>query len=99
MLGRRLPRDFQFWLEGSHHRAGETVDDALSGKRNQLHRSLLPRLESHRRSSGDVETKASRRRAIEGERTVGFGEVIMRADLNRPIARVGDGQSDRGSAG
>src|SRR5205814_8464846 len=69
------------------------------GKRDQLDRSLLPRLESHRGSRGDVETKSSRRGTIERQRSVGFREVIMRADLDRPVAGVCNRQADRGPAG
>ena len=95
--GRR--RGLRFALQWSHHRAGETEDDARSGKRDQLDCSLLPRLESHRGSRGDVETKASRRGTIERQRSVGFREVIMRAHLDRPVAGVCDRQPNGRPAG
>ena len=57
----------------------EPVDDTRSRERDELDRALLPRLEAHRRPGRDVEAKSARRRAIERERRVGLGEVIVRA--------------------
>ena len=43
--------------------------------------------------AGDVEPEAARRGAIERERRVGLGEVVVRADLDRTIAGVGDARA------
>jgi hypothetical protein len=37
--------------------------------------------------------------AVEGERGVGLGEMVVAADLDRPVAGVGDGQGDARQAG
>jgi hypothetical protein len=50
----------------------------------------LPRLEAHRGARGDVEPEAVGLRALEGERVVGLEEVVVRADLDRAVAGIGD---------
>src|SRR5690606_5950758 len=60
----------------------------------QRHRPRLARLEALRGTRRDVEAKAPRGMAVEGERIVGFLEVVMRADLDRPVAGVGDHERD-----
>jgi hypothetical protein len=51
----------------------------------------LARLEAHRRAGGDVARRQQpRRRAVEGQGRVGLEEVVVRADLDRPVAGVGD---------
>ena len=52
----------------------------------------LARLEAHRGAGRNVEPHAVGGAAIEHERAVGLDEVIVAADLNRPIAAVGHGQ-------
>ena len=85
-------------VERPHHLAGEAVDDALARQRDQLDRARLARLEAHRGAGRDVEPEAARRGAIEGQRRVGLEEVVVRADLDRPVAGVGDRQRDRRAA-
>ena len=41
------------------------------------------------------EPEAARRRAIEAQRRVGLEEVVVRADLDRPVAGVRDLHRDR----
>jgi hypothetical protein len=76
------------------------VHDPLAGERDQLDAALLARLEAHGGARGDVQAHAARRGAVEAERRVGLGEVIVRADLDRPVAGVldddGDGRAARG---
>ena len=67
--------------------------------RDQLDFALLAGLEAHGGARGDVEPKASRRRAIEAQRAVGLEEVVVRADLDRPVAGVGDLHLERRAAG
>ena len=44
--------------------------------------------------SASTVARAARRGTIEHQRVIGFGKVIVRADLNRAIAAVGNGQRD-----
>src|SRR5271169_10124 len=76
----------------------EADDAALSGISDQPHLAALARLEARRRPGRDIEPVAARQFAIEGECGVRFVEMIMRADLDRPIAGIGDGQGHRRSA-
>lgn len=70
--------------------------------------AALAGLEPHRGPGGDGEPPAVRALAVEAQRGVGLDEVKVRADLHRPIARVGHGdrhvlpprvQLDRGGVG
>src|SRR4029077_7902693 len=61
-------------------------------ERNQRDLARLPRLEPHRRPGRDVEPHAARLLAIELQRRIGLEEMIVRADLDRPVAGVGDGE-------
>jgi hypothetical protein len=79
--------------------AVEAIDPALAGERHQLHAARLAGLEAHRGAGGDVEPKAARRRPVESERRIGLGKVIVRADLDRPVAGVGDDQPEGFAAG
>ena len=49
-------------------------------------------LESHGSAGRDVEAVTARRGAVECERRVGFGEVVVRSDLHGPVAAVLDVQ-------
>ena len=85
-------------VERAHHGAREAVHDAIAGERDELDHPLLTGLEADRRTGGDVQPEAPRRGAIERESAVRFGEVIVRAHLDRPVARVGDFERDRRAA-
>ena len=64
-------------------------DDALvSRDLHQRHRLRVARLESDRRASGDVEPHAVRLLAVEDEGGVCLDEVVVRANLDRSVARV-----------
>jgi hypothetical protein len=54
----------------------------------------LPGLEAHCRARGDVEPIAVGFLALELERVVRFEEVIVRADLNGSVSRIGDRKRD-----
>src|SRR5690606_23118656 len=71
---------------------------ALARQRPELAGAPRPGLEAHRGAGGDVEAKAARRRAVEFERGVGLGEVVVRADLDRAVAGVAHHQRARGAA-
>src|SRR4029077_20971526 len=68
-------------------------------ERNQRDLARLPRLEPHRRPGRDVEPHAARLLAIELQRRIGLEEMIVRADLDRPVAGVGDGERHGLAAG
>src|SRR3546814_16598676 len=77
----------------------EATDTARTAVGHGRHVARLPRLETHGRAGGNVEPKPARLRAIEVERAVRFGAVIVRADLNRSVAPIGDRPGERRAAG
>src|SRR6266446_9836689 len=79
--------------------AVEADDTALAGIGDKPHLAALSGLEPGRSPSRDIEPAAARLFAIKGERRVGLGKMIMRADLYRAIAGIGDGQGHRRAAG
>src|ERR1700733_3162928 len=81
-------------LELSHNILAETVDRTLSGQRDEGNLARLPRLEADRRARGAIEPHATRSLAVEFQRRIGIKEMIMRADLDRTIARIGNGQCE-----
>ena len=68
---------------------------SLASELDQRYGTLLSRLEAHSGARGDVETIAARSLTVERERAVGLVEMVVRADLNRPIAGVGHFQRER----
>src|ERR1700677_1398252 len=82
-----------------HHVAAKAVDDALSRERDEMHLAGLTGLEPHGGAGGDVEPHATRASAIEFQRRIGLKEMIMRADLDRAVAGIGDRERDRLAAG
>src|SRR6516165_1143039 len=82
-------------LELSHHVLPEPVDRALAGERNKRDLARLPRFEAHRGAGGDIEPHAARFLAVEFQRRIGLEEMIVRADLDRPIPVFGDRQRHR----
>src|ERR1700731_1213503 len=82
-----------------HHVLPESVDHPLARERDQGDLARLAGLEAHRRAGGDVEPHAPRPLAIELQRRIGLEEMIMRADLDRPVAGIGDRDHDRLAAG
>src|SRR5207237_10098531 len=79
--------------------ATQDIDDALAGERHELHVAPLPRLETHRGACRDVEPHAAGASAVELQRRIGLEEMIVRADLDRPIARIGNRQRHRLATG
>src|SRR5271165_4084555 len=76
----------------SHDRLAKAVDHPFAAKRDQHHLAALAGLETHGCASCDVEAHAACLLALEFQRRIGFEEMIVRADLNRPIAGIGDRQ-------
>ena len=83
-IGHRLQRT----VDG----AGKADDAARPGIGDKPHLARLPRLEAGRGSGRDVEAEAPRLFAIELQRTIGLVEMVVRADLDRPVAGIGDDQ-------
>jgi hypothetical protein len=77
----------------------ETVDLPLATEWHEPHLAALSGLEADRRAGGDVEAHAAGGFTIEIKRFVGFMEVIVRADLDRTVAAIGDHQRDGRRAG
>ncbi len=74
--------------------AVEADDAAGPGIGDQPHLAALPRLEPRRGPGRDVEPEAARLVAIELQRRVGLEEMVVRADLDRPVAGIGDDERD-----
>src|SRR6476660_2771431 len=69
-------------------------DDVAPGQLDQGDLAGYARLEPDRGAGRDVEPEAAGRRPVEGQRRVGLGEVVVRADLDGPVAGVLHGQRD-----
>src|SRR5690606_4724069 len=78
----------------SHHLMPKAIDPAPAGKLDQFHRATLPGLETHRGTGGDVQAVAIGDAAIELERRIGLEEVVVRSDLDRPVAGIGHLDAD-----
>ena len=79
---------------GAHDVLAEAVDRALAAIGHEAHLAALARLEAHGGAGRDVEAHAARLRARSNEqRRIGLEEMVVAADLDRPVAGVGD---DRG---
>ena len=78
-----------------HHLLAEADGLALAGERDEAHLAALAGLEADRRAGGNVEPEAARLGAVEFQRRIGLEEMIVRADLDRPVAGIGDFERDR----
>ena len=65
---------------------------------HEPHLARLAGLEAHGGAGGDVEPHALGALAVEVQRRVGLEEMIVAADLDRPVAGVGDLEGDRVAA-
>ena len=72
-----------------HHLLAEAVDFAFACDGDEAHGSALAGLEANGGASRDVQPVAFRLRSLELERRIGLEEMIVRADLDRPIAGIG----------
>src|SRR5689334_1285498 len=75
------------------------MHDAIPGIGRELHDPRLTGLEAHGRSGCDIQAEAACLFPVEAERVVRLKEMIMRADLDRPISGVGDLEGDGRAAG
>src|SRR3954468_19459263 len=83
----------------SHDLTAKAVDDALAGERHDLDIARLSRLEPHGGAGRDIEPHAASLLAVELQRRIGLEEMIVRADLDRTVACVGNRQRRRLAAG
>ena len=86
-------------IQIAHDGLAEAEHPAEARERHQADLARLARLEAHGRAGGNVEAAAARLGAVELQGRVGFSEMVVRADLDRPVAGVGDRQRDGGAAG
>src|SRR6185369_7430597 len=82
----------------SFHESAETEHLAITREVDQLDRAPLARLEAHRGARRDVQAHATRRIAVELQGAIGFGEVIVRAHLDRPLGGVAHDQREGAAA-
>ena len=82
----RLPRDLHLSFPITLPVKPSTL---VSDQRDQFCRPRLPRLEARRRA-GDVQPAAVGLLAVKLQRRIGLEEVVVRTDLNGPIACVRD---------
>src|SRR5437868_14031819 len=83
----------------THYLLAEAIDLALAGERHEGNLARLAGLEAHGGAGGDVGAVPTCRRAVELQGAVGLGEVIVGADLDRPVAGIGHGDRDGRAAG
>src|ERR1051326_7116882 len=74
--------------QGAHPPLSEAINVPVPSEGGQRHLPRLSRLEAHRGAGRNVEPHAARLRAVELERRLGLEEMIVRADLDRPVARI-----------
>src|SRR5205807_1716386 len=79
--------------------AAMTIDRAGTAKGHQAHLTLLARLKTHSRASGNVQAHAIGSRALKNEGAVDLKKMIMAADLHRAISAVAHKQSGCGASG
>lgn len=82
---------------GAHDARGEAVaalDDAVAGDLDEGDGLGVAGLEAHRGAGGDVEAEAVGGDAVERELRVGLDEVVVRADLDGPVALARDPEPD-----
>ena len=77
-------------IERPHDLLAKAIDLARPGERNQIDGASLSRLEAHGSAGSDVEPEPEGRGAVERQRRIGLGEVVVRPDLDRAVAGVGD---------
>jgi len=75
------------------------VDDAFAADSDEVHVPFGARFEPYSGPGRDIEPHPVGGLAVEGKSRVRFEEVIMGADLDRPVAGVFDGHSHGFSVG
>src|SRR6266540_7438885 len=72
------------------YKAAHTSRTLVASQRNQGHGLLVSRLEAHGGAGWDVEPHTQCQHAVEAKGAVDLEEVGVRANLDGPVARVGD---------
>src|SRR5581483_286376 len=96
---RRRGRSSLASVEISHYALLEAEHPPAARKRHEAHLARLAGLEAHRGAGGNVEPASAGDVAVELQGLVGLGEVVVGADLDRPVAGVGDRQRHGLAAG
>src|SRR5262245_4470273 len=78
----------------SHDRLVEAINQARASIGYQQNFTGLARFEAHRRSRRNVQAIPKSSLSIKGESRVGLSEMIMTADLDRPVASVRNAKRD-----
>ena len=66
----------------------EAEDGAVTGEGHQLDLAFLAGFKAYRRARRDIQAIAGGLLTVELQRRVNLGEMVVRTDLNRPIAVV-----------
>ena len=83
------------FIQRTVHFVVQAKDFPRAGERHQFNFLRVARLEPDGGARRNVETKASRRGAVEGESSVDLEEMKMTADLDRTVAGVRNPQCSR----
>src|SRR6516165_3404076 len=74
----------------THDRLLKTVNESCALVGDHADLTTLAGLEPHRGSRGDVQAASAGSLSVKAQSDVGFCEVIMAPDLDRPVARIDD---------
>ncbi len=81
-------------VAGALGQAVESIDGFRAGDFGELHALGVAGLEAHGGARGNIQAHAEGLRAVEAQLAVGLEEMEMRADLDGPVAGVGDVEFD-----
>src|SRR5262249_36516189 len=86
-------------IQGAGNLTAKALCDASASVGDEADLSALTRFETNRRARRNIEALTAGRLAFEGERGIDLVEMVVRADLDGPVAAVGDNEGDRRTAG
>ena len=75
------------------------TDHLVASNRDDGHGLGFARLEAHRGACGQIQAHAVGGSAIEAEVRIDLDQMIVAADLDRPIGEVGDGEPPHRATG
>src|SRR5690606_34524860 len=96
------PQRRLFYRLAARRTVGQRVEPgklAAAAEFDQCYLLAFARLEPHGGAGRDIEMHAESSRAVEIERRIGLEEMIMAADLHRPVAGIDDLERCRAAAG
>ena len=82
------------WWERAHDGLLEPVDLSCARIGNEPDFARLTRFEAHGGSCRDIQAVTNGKLSLKGEGRVALREMIMTANLDRPVARIGDLKGD-----